>query len=217
MKETRVRFPSGKLSLEGILWVPDGIGPFPAVVVCHPHPLYGGSMDNNVVDALCAALTQASLAAFKFNFRGVGGSEGEYSGGKGEQEDVSAAISFVVERGEVDRQRPGLAGYSAGAGFGFPAGIADARVKALAGVAPPLSMFDFEPLRTCLKPKLLVCGTEDEFIPVTQFKGFCQKLPEPKQCVIIDGADHFWWGFESLLASKVVTFFEQALKGSTVR
>ena len=117
MKEIEVRFPSGELLLEGVLGLPEGDGPFPAVVVCHPHPLYGGSMDNNVVNSICEALTRASLVSFKFNFRGVGGSQGTHSGGAGEQEDVAAAISFVSDQAEVDPGRIGLAGYSAGAGY----------------------------------------------------------------------------------------------------
>ena len=95
MKQTRVSFSSGGLSLEGILAIPEGAGSFPAVIICHPHPLYGGNMDNNVVLSLSDTLTQASLASFKFNFRGVGGSQGEFGQGIGEQEDVEAAISFI--------------------------------------------------------------------------------------------------------------------------
>jgi alpha/beta superfamily hydrolase len=85
MKKTRVSFPSGELFLEGILAIPEGAGPFPAVIICHPHPLYGGSMDNNVVYSLSETLTQASFVSFKFNFRGVGGSQGEFGQGIGEQ------------------------------------------------------------------------------------------------------------------------------------
>ncbi len=116
MKETEVSVPCGELLLEGVLGLPEGNGPFPAVIVCHPHPLYGGSMDNNVVNSLCEAFMTASLVSFKFNFRGVGESQGEYSGGKREAEDVSAAIDYVSGVSEVDNQRLGLAGYSAGAG-----------------------------------------------------------------------------------------------------
>ena len=95
MKKTIVSFPSGELLLEGIVAIPEGAGAFPAVIVCHPHPLYGGSMDNNVVHSLCETLTEASFVSFKFNFRGVGGSQGEFGQGIGEQADVEAAISFI--------------------------------------------------------------------------------------------------------------------------
>ena len=211
MKETRVSFTSGGLFLEGILAIPEGAGPLPAVIVCHPHPLYGGSMDNNVVCNLSEALTQASLASFKFNFRGVGGSQGEFGQGIGEREDVEAAISFISTVKEVDSKRIGLAGYSAGAGFALPVGFRDDRIKALAAISPPLSMFDFDFLKSCPKQKLLISGGRDELIPTDQFLEFCQKIPEPKECEIIEGADHFWWGYESPLADKVAAFFTKVL------
>ena len=211
MKKTRVSFPSGGLVLEGILAIPEGAGPFPAIIVCHPHPLYGGSMDNNVVCNLSETLTQASLVSFKFNFRGVGGSQGEFGQGIGEREDVEAAISFISTVKEVDSKRIGLAGYSAGAGFALPVGLNDARIKALAAVSPPLPMFDFDFLKGCLKPKLLISGSRDDLIPTDQFLEFCQNLPEPKECESIEGADHFWWGYESSLAAKVTAFFTRVL------
>jgi alpha/beta superfamily hydrolase len=211
MKRTRVIFPSGELFLEGILVIPEGAGPFPAVIVCHPHPLYGGSMDNNVVYSLSETLTQASLASFKFNFRGVGGSQGEFGQGIGEQEDVKAAISFITTVKEVDSKRIGLAGYSAGAGFALPVGLNDVRIRALAAVSPPLPMFDFDFLKSCPKPKLLISGSRDNFTPADQFLEFCQSLPEPKEYESIEGADHFWWGYESRLAAKVTAFFTKVL------
>jgi len=211
MKKKRVSFPSSGLFLEGILAIPKGAGPFPAVIVCHPHPLYGGSMDNNVVNSLSETLTQAALASFKFNFRGVGGSQGEFSQGIGEREDVKAAISFVSTVKEVDSKRIGLAGYSAGAGFALPVGFNNDRIKALAAVSPPIPMFDFDFLKSCPKPKLLISGSRDDLIPINQFLEFCQNLPEPKECESIEGADHFWWGYESRLAAKVAAFFIKVL------
>jgi alpha/beta superfamily hydrolase len=211
MKQARVSFPSGELFLEGILAIPEGAGPFPAVIVCHPHPLYGGSMDNNVVYSLFEALTQASLASLKFNFRGVGGSQGEFGQGIGEQEDVEAAISFISTVKGVNSKRIGLAGYSAGAGFALPVGLNDVRIKAMAAVSPPLSMFDFDFLKVCPKPKLLISGGRDNFTSADQFLEFCQNLPEPKEYESIEGADHFWWGYESGMAAKVTAFFIKVL------
>jgi len=211
MKKARVSFSSGGLFLEGILAIPEGAGPFPAVIVCHPHPLYGGSMDNNVVCNLSETLTQASLASFKFNFRGVGGSQGEFGQGIGEWEDVEAAISFISTVKEVDSRRIGLAGYSAGAGFALPVGFNDARIRALAAVSLPLPMFDFDFLKSCPKPKLFISGSRDNLIPTDQFFKFCQNLPEPKEYESIEGADHFWWGYESSMAAKVTAFFTRVL------
>jgi alpha/beta superfamily hydrolase len=211
MKKTGVSFPSGGLVLEGILAIPEGAGPFPAVIVCHPHPLYGGSMDNNVVNSLSETLTQASLASFKFNFRGVGGSQGDFSQGVGAREDVEAAISFVSTVKKVDYKRIGLVGYSAGAGFALPVGFNDDRIKALAAVSPPIPMFDFDFLKSCLKPKLLISGSRDDLIPIDQFLELCQNLPQPKEYESIEGADHFWRGYESHLAAKVAAFFTKVL------
>lgn len=211
MKKTKVTFRSGELSLEGVLAVPQDTGPFPAVIVCHPHPLYGGSMDNNVVDSISGALTRASLISFKFNFRGVGRSEGGFGQGIGEQEDVDAGISFLTALREVDSKRIGLVGYSAGAAFAFPVGFKDDRIKALAAVSPPLSMFDFEFLKACLKPKFLISGSRDDVAPIGQFLEFYRSLSEPKECESIEGADHFWGGYEFDLAGKVTAFFTKFL------
>jgi alpha/beta superfamily hydrolase len=211
MKEERVKLPSGGITLEGIAGVPDGDGPFPTVVVCHPHPLYGGDMYNNVVSTVCAALVQASLVAFRFNFCGVGGSGGRYGDGIGEQEDVGSALAYVETLSYVDKGRIGLAGYSAGAGFGVPVACGDDRVKAICAVSPPLSMFDFACLGDCMKPKLLLCGARDDFTPADRFLEFCESLPEPKECVTVEGADHFWRGHESALADRVADFFAGAL------
>lgn len=211
MKKAQVGFHCGKLFLEGVLALPEGIGPFPTVIICHPHPLYGGSMDNNVVSSISEALTQASIISFKFNFRGVGRSEGEFSQGIGEQEDVGAAVSFMTTVKEVDSKRIGLVGYSAGAAFALPICVNNDKIKALAVVSPPLSMFDFEFLKDCLKPKLLISGSKDDFTPASQFLKFCQNLSDPKEHDIIEGADHFWQGYEPELANKVTAFFTRVL------
>jgi alpha/beta superfamily hydrolase len=109
-----VRFPSGELTLVGVLHRPQGTG-LPAVAVCHPHPLYGGDMENNVVVSLCGALADAGVAALRFNFRGVGGSGGSHGGGIGERQDALAALDFLAGVAGVDGGGLGLAGYSFGA------------------------------------------------------------------------------------------------------
>ena len=207
----KVKFPCGGLFLEGILGIPEGIEPFPAVIICHPHSLFGGSMDNNVVVSIFEALGGKSLIPFRFNFRGVGESQGEFSHGIGEREDVRAAISFVTSVKEIDSQRIGLVGYSAGAGFALPACFNDDQVKALVAISPPLAMFDFQFLKDCSKPKFLLSGSEDNFTPPAQFLKFCQSLPKPRKCEEVRGADHFWWGYESTVATKVAAFFAEAL------
>ena len=96
MKSRRVRFPCGQLTLEGVLHEVESPSPVPAVVICHPHPLYGGDMDNNVVVAVAMGLARDGIAALRFNFRGTGDSDGAFGGGIGEREDVSAALAFLA-------------------------------------------------------------------------------------------------------------------------
>lgn len=168
-------------------------------------------MDNSVVCALTETLAQELFVPFRFNFRGVGKSQGEFAQGIGEQADVEAAISFVSKLKEVGRDRIGLAGYSAGAGFALPVASHDARIKALVAVSPPVDMFDFGFLRTCLKPKFLISGDKDHLISAEQFLQLCGSLSEPTECQTIEGADHFWWGYESRLATRVAAFFVKTL------
>jgi alpha/beta superfamily hydrolase len=214
LKQIRTTFPSGGLKLEGVLHTPDGVRPFPAVVVCHPHPLYGGSMDNNVVDAVCEALAQASIAAFKFNFRGVGGSQGRYDEGRGEGEDARNAIKYVSTLKNIDPVRLGLCGYSAGAAFALPACCNDKRIAAIAAISPPLAMFDFSFIARCDKPLLLIYGSRDDFTPAERFIDFCKDLNDKAEHELIDGTNHFWLGYEVELAERVSAFFAKALDGS---
>ena len=211
MNEQRVTFPGGKFSLEGVISTPDGAGTFPAVMVCHPHPLYGGSMENNVVISLCHALARASFIAFRFNFRGVGRSEGEFSGGSGEQADAEAAIAFLATANQVDAKRLGVAGYSAGAVFALPAGATDARIKSMAAISPPFSMSDFGFLRDCPKPKLIIAGSEDDFAPAGRLIALYESCRNPKEYAVIEGSDHFWRGYEPDLNEKVCDFFARTL------
>lgn len=212
INQTRIEFPCGRLSLEGILSLPDGKGPFPAVVVCHPHPLYGGDMRNTVVVAICRALAQLSIVALRFNFRGVGQSQGSYGGGIDEREDVKAAHSFLASLDEVDTDRIGLAGYSFGAVVASDVADLQKRVQAVAIVCPPLSDSGRQQLKGYIKPKLILGASEDDVGPAQELQRFVEELPEPKEYDIITGADHFLWGYEYEVADKVAVFFADAFK-----
>jgi alpha/beta superfamily hydrolase len=211
LRQSAVSFTSGKLTLQGICYFPDGDGVFPAVVLCHPHPLYGGSMDNNVILAASSALVERSIIAFMFNFRGVGDSQGSYGGGIAEQEDVKAAISWLGSQPVVDSSRLGLLGYSFGAGVALPVACDDDRVKAVALVSLPPGPSQSSQLKGCIKPKLIICGTNDFVLPLDQAKLMNQEAAEPKQFELVPGADHFWVGYEPVLAEKVAAFFEKKL------
>ena len=164
-------------------------------------------MSNNVVWAICQALTQRAIAAFRFNFRGVGQSEGTFGNGIAEQEDVKAALSFVLSDPDIDQNKVGLAGYSFGAGVAAPVAAQDSRVKLLALVSPALSDSAWEQLKGYQIPKLLVSGQHDFVIPAAQFQHHLKDIAEPRQGELISGVDHFWQGYEDELAQKVAQFF----------
>jgi alpha/beta superfamily hydrolase len=212
VKEEWVRFTSVDLRLEGVLSTPDPGRVLPAAVVCHPHPLYGGSMDNGVVLSLCEALVENGFVTLRFNFRGVGRSGGRYDRGVGEKEDIKAAISFLTASSSVDSDRVALVGYSAGASFGLPVGAGDARIKGLVGVSPPVNGPDLEAVKVCPKPKLFVAGSEDDVATASAIKEFCRRCVDPKECVIVDGADHFWSGHEHELTRPVTAFLAKVVR-----
>jgi uncharacterized protein len=197
-------FPCGDLRLEGELLLPEGKGPFPVVIVCHPHPLYGGDMDNNVVMAVYFALVKSSIAALRFNFRGIGNSSGSYGEGVGEQDDVKAALDFLSTLKEIDSQRIGLAGYSFGGMVAASFAINENHIKQLALISPALNETGWIQLKKYALPKLILIGEADTSVPFRPFQRF---FGDAKQYQIIAGADHFWSGFEEQLSSKITHFF----------
>jgi alpha/beta superfamily hydrolase len=210
MIETRVKFPCGDLILEGITTVPESKGSLPGVVVCHPHSLYGGEMNNNVVVPICQALAQASIASLRFNFRGVGASQGIFADGIGEREDVVAAISYLSTLEAVDKDRIGLCGYSFGGAVSLEVAPANERVKALALISPTISTY--VPLKQYTKPKLIVCGGADQFVSIISLQRLAEELPPPNDFELVSGADHFWGGYEGKVAARITAFFVDALK-----
>ena len=210
MTETRVKFPCGDLILEGVTTVPQSKGPFAGVVVCHPHPLYGGEMDNNVVIPICQVLAQASIASLRFNFRGVGASQGRFADGVGERQDVVAAISYLLTLEAVDKNRIGLCGYSFGGAVSLEVAPVDERVKALALISPAISTY--VPLKQYTKPKLIVCGGADQFVSIISLQRLAEELPPPNDFELVSGADHFWGGYEDKVAARIAAFFGDALK-----
>jgi len=210
--ERRVVFKSDGLLLEGILHVPPSIDhKLPGVAVCHPHPLYGGSMHNTVVEELCRALVEEGIVALRFNFRGVGASEGVYQEGVGERLDVEAAVEFLMSIDGVDPHSLGVAGYSFGAYVAAHAVSEDPRVSALALVSPPFSMYNFSPLSSCRKPKLIVWGSRDELVGLSAVD-VAKMVAEPRKLILVEEADHFWVGREVEVGRLVASFFKSALK-----
>lgn len=188
--EEPVALTAGSIALEARVARP--ASPSGGVVLCHPHPLYGGDMDNPVVVRAAEVCQAASLATLRFNFRGVGTSGGTHDKGEGEREDVSAALDFL--RRILGASAPlGIIGYSFGAWVGGQVACADARVSGLVAIAPPLVFYDFGFLTGCRRTLLLVAGSRDPYCPREAFETLVAGLSGAHSAVL-DGADHFFFG-----------------------
>jgi alpha/beta superfamily hydrolase len=167
-----------------------------AALVCHPHPLYGGTFHNKVVFHAMKALNGFGFPVLRFNFRGTGLSQGQHDDGDGEVEDVRASLDWLDREFHLPII---FAGFSFGAAVGLRAACPDARVKAVIGLGIPVlpadeRVYDFDFLRECDKPKLLVSGTRDQFGPRARLEEVVASAAEPKKLVLIEGADHFFEG-----------------------
>lgn len=182
--------PAGRL--EALLWTVADPAPSLAAVVCHPHPLYAGTMHNKVVYQAAKTLHRCGIPVLRFNFRGAGLSEGAHDRGIGERDDVRTALDFLAN------EYPGrpllLAGFSFGSWVGLRVGCEDPRVGGLIGLGIPVNGSDFSYLKNCTKPKLFVHGSDDQFGTRTKVEAVVSGLPEPKRLVFVDSADHFFAG-----------------------
>jgi alpha/beta superfamily hydrolase len=211
LRETHITFPGGDVRLEGVWHFPEPSISMPAVVVCHPYPLYGGDMSNTVVVAICKALAERSIAALRFNFRGVGGSEGAYGDGIKEQGDVRSALTLVFSRSDIDRERVGLVGYSFGARVALSVAVRDSGVSLLALVSPASPDSGWEQIKGYPHPVLVITGEHDFVMPPAQVQKEIKGSVKQGQFEFISGADHFWRGYESVVAYKVAEFFAAGL------
>jgi uncharacterized protein len=203
VKEELVRFACGDLKLEGLLARPGGTAPVPGAVVCHPHPMYGGSMHNNVVEAVLDAMWQAGYATLRFNFRGVGASEGEYDGDEGEVLDARAAVKFIASQPGVLADQIILAGYSFGAAVAVREGMPDPAVARIIAVALPVGVMDSGAEGDAKKPVLLVSGDRDSYSPEAKVRAVASGLGPLARVEIIAGADHLFGGYEEEVTAAI--------------
>ncbi len=177
-------------------------------IVCHPHPLYGGTMHNKVVHRAAKAALQAGLPVLRFNFRGVGKSAGEFAHGVGEREDVRVALDLLSTR--FPEVPVCMLGFSFGAVVALAVGTADRRVRALVGLGVPAgSAADLGFLRGVTKPKLIVQGTEDIFGTHGQVETLFASLAQPKRLHWVEGADHFFTGKLNAVQTAVRCFLQE--------
>ncbi len=204
-----LRGPAGRL--EALLNPGRGEASAPcSVLLCHPHPLFGGTVHNKVVYHAMKTFTDHGLPVLRFNFRGAGRSEGAHDHGRGEQDDVRAGLTWLQHAFGLPVL---LAGFSFGAHTALRAGSADGRVQALVSLGTPIQAADraygYEFLADCRKPKLFLSGSADEFGPMAKVERALAASGEPKQISWIDGADHFFVGKLPLMQAVLRTWLLQ--------
>jgi uncharacterized protein len=183
--------PAGQL--EALLWTPRNAAPPPlAALVCHPHPLFGGTMHNKVVFQAAKSLDAFGIPVLRFNFRGAGLSAGVHDRGHGEQDDVRTAVNFLIE------EFPGVsllvAGFSFGSVMGLRVGCVNPEVTTLIGLGLPVNNVDVSFLNDCTKPKLFVHGSNDEHGDVNKLQKLVPEFAGENELVVVEGVDHFFAG-----------------------
>lgn len=202
MNEEQLFFQVGDLRLEGRLW--RAPGPH-AVVLSHPHPLYGGALDNPVVATLAEVYQRLGYSTLRFNFRGVGASEGNYDDGRGERDDLRAAVALLEDLGKTTID---LAGYSFGAWISLHLDPLPATVRRLLLVAPPVAYLEFDGTVAPSVSIQVVVGDQDNFAPLGLLREQMSRWHPAASLNVLPGADHFYGG----TLNRLVTLVEGVLK-----
>jgi hypothetical protein len=185
-----IRFAGPSGALEGLVLEREAQDHTLAAVVCHPHPLYGGTLHNKVVHRVASVLHGLGGAVLRFNFRGVGASGGHFDGGRGELEDARAALAWM--RARYPAARRWVAGFSFGAWVAARLAASESDVERVILVAPPVATEDFSVLRQAAMPKLVVQGTDDAVCTPAALEQAFQVWAEPKAILRVEGATHFF-------------------------
>ena len=188
MIEKKIIFRSQGLLLEGLLCVQEGDR---AAVVTHPHPLYGGSMHNQVVEALIKVYQEKGCSTLRFNFRGVENSEGEYGQGTGEVEDVRSALRYLHDAGKKDLD---LAGYSFGIWVNTQLDNKEPWYQRMVMVSPPVAFMDFSFLLSNPRIQVVITGDNDEIAPADKVRDLIPLWNPHARFEVIERADHFYFG-----------------------
>jgi len=198
--EENIRFESGQNQLEGMFYEgSNGKG----VAITHPHPLYGGDMYSGVVESIANAYREKGYSTLRFNFRGVGASEGRFDDGDGEQKDVLAAREYLEQ---MKIQRVDLAGYSFGAWVNARVGCVGAVGQQMVMVSPPVAFIDYTSVGRLPCLKLVVAGNRDDYASTDQIRTMLSNWNDAAAFKIIEGADHFYGGYLQELESILEAF-----------
>ena len=212
MRQQSIGFRSGKLTLEGIVTIPQNArGDCPGVVVCHAHPVLGGNMTSDLTHAICQSLDDAGIATFRFNFRGVGASEGTFDQGRGEQDDLKSAFDTFRKWPGVKKNNVGVAGVSFGAVVALDYFDKHKGQAALALVSPTVAALKRARLDKLKGGRLVVAGEQDRMAPADELISLAV-ASQGVECCMIAGADHTWAGQESELARHLAEFFTGAMR-----
>jgi uncharacterized protein len=206
--------PSAGGQLEALLTEPQIFPGEWGCVLCHPHPQFGGTMHTKAIFRSARALQSLGMVTLQFNYRGVGQSTGAFDEGRGEMDDVRAAIDFL--RGRYPDAKLSLLGFSFGAWVGLQVGVEDKRIVQLLGLGIPFSISTFSFLKASVKPKLIVQGSHDEFGSRDAIETWYKTLLEPKRLVLVEGANHLFNGKIHELQKALVEYFRERYAMSTV-
>ena len=214
MRQSSVAFHSKNLTLQGVVASPTEVSSAaPGIVVCHSHPVFGGDMNNGLVLEMCRTLVERGFVTLRFDFRGVGDSEGEFTKGEKEVEDVASALDVLRHWPGVKRNCLGVAGYSFGASMILSGMARYKSARAFALVSPPLGALKHLKSRRDKRPMLFVTGEKDLIVPYPAFKSSVATLDGHIELEAVPGADHSWRGFEADGARVVARFFAGSLGG----
>ena len=212
MRQTAIAFKSKGLTLEGVLALPTELPqPYPALVMCHPHPMLSGNMDHSVVSTVCRAVSDAGFASFRFNFRGVEGSKGEFKNGEAVHDDIKAALNMMRRWPGVDGKRVALGGYSFGAGAILRGLRHFKTARSLVLIAPPLSSIGDSHIVKDKRRKLFVVGQNDRLVSSVELQRVLDGVRDPLQFREIAGGDHSLSGCEWEVADQVAGFVRETL------
>jgi uncharacterized protein len=203
MAEERIFLEADGLKIEGLF---DDFQGEKGVVISHPHPLYGGSMHNNVVKAVANAYREQGYSTLRFNFRGVGLSEGDYDNGNGEKEDVQSALQHLIHLGKT---KVDLAGYSFGSWVNALGIDAFEEAERLIMVSPPADFIDFGFLKYSPKIQLVICGTLDDIAGYRKVERMLPSWNDKATFRVIEGADHFYLGYEDEIERIIGEFLRE--------
>jgi alpha/beta superfamily hydrolase len=204
MVEEPLLFESTNIKIEGLFRsMPGDKG----VVITHPHPLYGGNMYNNVVESLLRIYQLAGYTTLRFNFRGVGSSEGEYNNGIGEREDVKAALRYLSQGGKKVLD---LAGYSFGSWVNALAVSEVDTVDRMVMISPPVALMDFNSVGLTPQIQLVISGSQDQIAPPKLIENLLSTWNPGAHLEVIDGADHFYVGYTGKLESVLTAYLKES-------